>query len=73
MPEVMGRVKTNVRDRINAIPVLITKPMDTLVAGVENLVALKPVKAVTYVAEHAGDGMVSFINTQADISRRWMP
>jgi len=41
------------------------------VTSVENLIALKPVKAVTYMAEHAGDGVVSFINTQADITRRW--
>jgi len=71
MPEITGKVKTNIRERINAVPVLITKPMDTLVTGVENLIALKPVKAVTYVVEHAGDGVVGFINTQADITRRW--
>jgi len=23
------------------------------------------------VAEHAGDGVVHFVNTQADITRRW--
>jgi len=72
MPEIANKVKTNIRDRINAIPVLVTKPLDTLVTGVETLVALKPVKAVTHLVEHAGDGAVSFVNTQADITRRWM-
>jgi len=66
------KVKTNVRDRINAIPVLVTKPLDTVVASVEKLVSLQPVKAVTNLVEHAGDGVVSFVNTQADITRRWM-
>jgi len=72
MAEVVGKVKNNIRDRINAIPVLVTKPLDTLVTGAETLISMKPVKAVTYVIEHTGDGVVSFINTQADITRRWM-
>jgi len=72
MPEVATKLKTNVRDRINAIPVLVTKPLDTVVASVEKLASLQPVKAVTNLVEHAGDGVVSFVNTQADITRRWM-
>ena len=72
MPEVIGKVRSNVRDRVNAIPDLITKPIDTVMGGVENLIALKPVKAVTHVVEHVGDGAVSFVNKQADITLRWM-
>jgi len=72
MPEIATKLKTNIRDRINAIPVLVTKPLDTLVTGAETLISLKPVKALTYVVEHTGDGVVSFVNTQADITRRWM-
>jgi len=72
MPEIATKLKTNVRDRINAIPVLVTKPLDTLVASAEKLIALQPVKAVTNLVEHAGDGAVSFVNTQADITRRWV-
>jgi len=66
------KIKSNVRERINAIPALITDPVETVVEGVEKLVALQPVKAATHVIEHAGDGVVSFVNTQADITRRWM-
>jgi len=69
--DAFGKVKSNLRDRINAVPGLITEPIETLVEGVEKLVALQPVKAVTHVAEHAGDGVVHFVNTQADITRRW--
>jgi len=72
MPEIMAKVKSNVRERITAIPVLVTKPMDTAIEAVGKLVHLEPVKAVTYVVEHAGDGVVGFVNTQADITRRWM-
>lgn len=72
MPEVVTKVKTNLRDRINAIPLLATKPLDTVIASAEKLVSLQPVKAVTNLVEHAGDGVVSFVNTQADITRRWM-
>jgi len=69
--EAFSKVKGNLRDRINAIPSLITEPIETVVEGVEKLVALQPVKAVTHVVEHAGDGVVRFVNTQADITRRW--
>jgi len=72
MPEVATKLKTNIRDRINAIPVLVTKPLDTIVTSIEKLAALQPVKAATNLVEHAGDGAVSFVNTQADITRRWM-
>jgi len=71
MPEITGKVKSNVRERINAIPDLIIEPADTIVEGIEKLISLQPVKAVTHVVEHAGDGVVSFVNKQADITRRW--
>lgn len=70
--EVTNKLKTNLRERINAIPDLVTKPLDTFVTSVEKLISLQPVKAVTYLAEHAGDGAVSFVNKQADITKRWM-
>lgn len=66
------KVKNNVRDRVNAVPTLLTTPLNTLVTSVENLIALKPVRALTNLVEHAGDGTVAFVNTQADITRRWM-
>jgi len=65
------QVKSNVRERINAIPDLITDPIETVVEGAEKLIKLQPVKAATHIVEHAGDGVVRFINTQADITRRW--
>jgi len=72
MPEIFGKVKSNMRERINAVPDLITKPIDTLVESAGKVVSLQPVKAVTYAIEHAGDGAVNFINKQADITRRWI-
>jgi len=72
MNEFVTKVETNVRERINAVPVLVTKPMDTLVTSAKLLISLKPVKAATNLLEHAGDGVVSFVNTQADITRRWV-
>jgi len=61
-----------VKDRISAVPVLITKPIDTVMTSAKLLIGLKPVKAATNLIEHAGDGAVSFVNTQADITRRWV-
>ena len=72
MPEIFTKIKSNVRDRINAVPVLVTKPIDTVIEAAGKVVHLEPVKAVTYLAEHAGDGAITFVNTQADITRRWM-
>ncbi len=72
MPEVATKVRTNIRDRVYAVSDLITKPIDTFFGSVEKLVSLQPVKAVTNLVEHAGDGAVSFINKQADITRRWL-
>jgi len=72
MPEIASNIKRNARDRINAVPILVTKPMDTVLESVSKVIALQPVKAATFLLEHAGDGVVSFVNTQADISRRWM-
>lgn len=72
MPEVTNKLKSNIRERITAIPDLVTKPLDTVATSVEKLISLQPVKALTYLAEHAGDGAVSFVNKQADITKRWM-
>lgn len=72
MPEVFEKVKSNMRERINAVPDLVTKPVETVIESGRKLVSLQPVKAVTHLIEHAGDGAVSFVNKQADITRRWM-
>lgn len=70
--DAFGKVKSNLRERINAIPDLITEPIETVIEGVEKVVALQPVKGMTYIVEHTGDGVVHFVNKQADITRRWM-
>jgi hypothetical protein len=72
MSEIVTKVEGNLRDRINSVPVLVTKPIDTIMNSAKLLISLKPVKAATNLIEHAGDGAVSFINTQADITRRWV-
>jgi len=72
MPEIFTKVKNNMRDRINAVPLLVTKPIDTVMEAAGKLVHLEPVKAITHLAEHAGDGAVGFVNSQADITRRWI-
>jgi hypothetical protein len=70
--EIAGKIKTNLKDRINAVPGLVTTPLNNIVTSVEKLVSLQPVKAATNLVEHAGDGVVDFVNTQADITKRWM-
>jgi len=72
MPEIATQLKNNLRERVGAIPVLVTRPMDTVIESFGKLVAMEPVKAAMYLLEHAGDGVVSFVNTQADITKRWI-
>jgi hypothetical protein len=70
--DAFGKVKNNLRERINAIPGLITEPIETVVEGIEEIVSLRPVKGITHIVEHTGDGVVHFVDKQADITRRWM-
>jgi len=72
MPDITDKVKSNMRERINAVAPLITTPFETILTGVKKVISMQPVKGVTYVLEHAGDGTVNFVNTQADITRKWM-
>jgi len=71
--EIGTHIRDNLRDRVNAIPPLLTTPVNTVVEAGEKLVSLRPLRAVTHVVEHVGDGVLHFINEQADISCRWRP
>ncbi len=65
------KVKNNVRDRINTVPVLVTTPVDTVMTAGRELIALKPVKALTTIIRNAGNGVAQALDTNADITRRW--
>jgi len=72
MGEIIDKVQRNIRDRIEAVPELITTPIDTVTDGIDKLLELKPVKAVTTVAKKAGDAAIKFVERQAEITRRWV-
>jgi len=72
MVELVRKVERNLRDRINAVPDLITTPIDTVAEGIDKLLELKPVKAVTTIGKKIGDGAIRFVEKQAEITRRWL-
>lgn len=72
MGEIVSKVERNIKDRIDAVPDLITTPIDTITDGVDKLLELKPVQAVTTIAKRVGDGAIKFVERQAEITRRWL-
>jgi hypothetical protein len=65
-------VKSNLAARVDAVKVI----PDNAVAGakvfMDNLTELKPVQALMQGGSYLGRGVLSFINEQATITRRWV-
>jgi len=65
-------VKSNLAARVDAIKVV----PDNAVAGakvfMDRLTELKPVQALMEGGSYLGRGLLSFVDTQAEITRRWI-
>ena len=67
------QVKSNMSARVDALKVIpdnFAKEMDAIVT---NMTQLKPVVAVCEAGKLLGNGVLEFIKTQADITRKWVP
>jgi hypothetical protein len=67
------QIKANMRDRVNAITLIPDNVAREADAIVGNFTALKPVKAVTDTGKLLFEGVLDFVQRQADITRRWIP
>jgi hypothetical protein len=70
--EMVGEsIKSNVKDRVEALTIIPDNFATGLSVGVDRLTELKPVQAVAEFAQHLGDGVFKFVDKQAEITRRW--
>lgn len=67
------QIKTNLRERVNAITLIPDNLGRMAEVVVEDLTSLKPVKALTDVGKLVGDGTLNFVQKQADVTRSWVP
>lgn len=72
MPEVIEKLKTNLKDRFNAITKVPTAAVDTLKLAKDEAMDMRPGKAATTILKKAGDGFLDMVDEQLDITRRWM-
>ena len=72
MSEVVSKVSTNVKDRFNAITKIPEAGKNTLMAAKEDVLALRPLKAIVTVLKGAGDGVLDAVDENLDITRRWI-
>jgi len=73
MPEIVDKVERNLRDRAARVRTTISTEITVVKTAISDLLALKPVKAVTGFVKGTVDNVAEGINTQADITRRWLP
>lgn len=67
------QIKANVRERVNAIMFVPDNVVSMASTAVDDLTSLKPVKAVTDTGKLLGNGLLDFVQKQADITRKWLP
>lgn len=72
MPEIKEKVKSNVRERINAVSIVADNVSNAAGVFVDHLKKMEPVQAVCEAGKKAGDGTLEFIRKQAEITRRWV-
>lgn len=66
------KVKSNLTARIESVKVIPDNAVTTGRIFMDKITELKPVQAVVGVASHLGDGVLSFINKNAEITRQWI-
>jgi len=72
MVEVGEKVKRNVKDRIDSATSLITDEIDTARKSVDHLKKLEPIKAVTNIPVGTMNNLKKMIDTQGEITKRWV-
>jgi len=72
MPEVVDKVQKNLKDRVSAITAVPETAKNTLMEAKEEFMDMRPAKAATTVLKRVGDGVLTMIDEQLDITRRWI-
>jgi len=69
---IQKNLRTNLRDRLTAFTLITEGAEKDLSVFVERLTRLEPVLAVSGLAKLKGEGILNFVERQAEISRRWL-
>jgi hypothetical protein len=69
--EYASRLKTNLRDRVNALMDIPNNAVTMAETMISKTKETKPVQGVIEAAKKAGDGSLEFLRKQCEITRRW--
>ena len=72
MPEVFEKATKNFKDRFQALIGIPENAKDMVLIAKDELMDLRPGKAVVHVIKHVGDGVLDMVEEQLDITRRWI-
>ena len=65
-------VKSNLAARVDAVKIIPDNAVQGAKVFMDNLTELKPVQALMQGGSYLGRGLLSFVNEQAAITRRWV-
>jgi len=65
-------VKSNLAARVDAVKIIPDNAVQGAKVFMDNLTELKPVQALMQGGSYLGRGILSFVNEQAAITRRWV-
>jgi len=65
-------IKENVRDRLAAIDLIAQGAEKDVEVFVQHMKRMEPLQALVDLAKEKGDGSLSFLEKQIEISRRWL-
>lgn len=69
--ELPAKVEKGVKDRVDATRETAKKEVDVVKTFVEDIISLRPVKAVIDLGIDTLDNVGDFIKKQAEITRKW--
>jgi hypothetical protein len=72
MAEILRKVQNNVRDRVNALNLIVEGAEKDVSSFIDHLLKLEPAQAVTDFGKAKGEGVLNFVEKQAEITRRWL-
>ena len=72
MVEIVDKVESNVKARVDATRDTLSKEVTTVKDAVKDVLGLRPVKGIVDLVANSIDNVGDFVKEQAEITRKWV-
>ncbi len=70
--DIASKVQNNIKDRVTAVNLIVEGVQKDISSVMDRLRKLEIARAFTDFGKYKGEGVLNFIERQAEITRRWL-